>query len=161
MQTIMGNLFKLCPGIGNSTTGSTQSKSRPYNCRKPYHIFCKVQGLFIISYNLRRNARLAYRLHCILKHLPVFCLINRKRTGSQKLNPVTFQKARFCKLHAKGQTGLSPQSRKQGIRFFFFDNSFKSLKSKRFKIYFIGHGMVGHEGCRVRVYKTNLKSKRL
>ena len=82
VQPIMGNLIKVCPGICNSTAGSTQSKSRPYNCRKPNHIFCKVQSLFIISYNLRRNTWLTDRLHCILKHLPVFCLINRKRTGS-------------------------------------------------------------------------------
>ena len=101
MQTIVGNLTKLCPGICNTASSSTKSKSRPDNCRKSNHILCKVQGILVSRNNLRRNTRLTNCFHCILKHLPVFCLINCKRAGSQKLYPVTFQKARFSKLHTQ------------------------------------------------------------
>ena len=90
VKSVVCNFVKFFFCIGNTAASTTQRKCRTDNCRQPDSILHEIIGIFVSSYNFRRNTRFADCFHCILEHLAVFRLVDCFRLSTQKLNVVFF-----------------------------------------------------------------------
>ena len=158
MQPVLRNLFELALRFRNTASRAAERKSGTHNHGVSDFMFGKIDGVLKRRYDFGRNARFADGQHRVFENLPVFRFVYRIRPRTQKLYSVTFQKARFGKLHAQREACLPAECRKQTVRLFLFDNPPNRFGNKRFDIHSIRHGSVGHERRGIRIDKDNAQA---
>ena len=105
----------------------------------------------------RGRDRLADFLHRILEHLAVLRLLDGESRRADQLHLRMLVKISLIRqLHREIQSGLTAQSRKQGIRFFLLDDFFHDLGGQRLDIDLIGDILVRHNRRRVAVQQHDL-----
>ena len=67
------------------------------------------------------------------------------------------QEAFLGQLHGEGQAALSAQGRQEAVRLFLQDDAAQGFQRQGLDINFIRRGMVGHDGCRVRVHQHHFQ----
>ena len=147
-ESVCGCFYHFFFVVNDTAARSAQSECRANNKRIAYFI-CKCKRIRKRIYNLRRNNRLVYFFHHILKKLSVLSFVNRFGICAQKLNAVFIQKALLGKLHRKRQSRLTSERGKQAVGTFFFYNSFYNRKCERFYINFVRHAVIRHNCSRV------------
>ena len=148
---------QLVPGVGDATAGAAEGVRRTNDDRQANFLGKRNRVLDRVD-DLGSDDRLADLLHGVLKHLAVFGLGDGGRVCAEKLYAHLVEEPFLAQLHGEVETGLAAKIGQQGIRTFFFDDFLNRLHSHWLNINLVGHGLVGHNGCRVGVDKDNLQT---
>ena len=153
-ETILEDFSQFVFVISDTTATSTKCVSRTENDRISY-LFSKSHTIFYCCYDFRSSNRLTDFFHGVFEFLTVFSLLDRLCCGTDQAHIMFFEKTFFFQFHCKVQTCLATQCRQYAVRFFFKDQLFYNLYSKRLNINFICNVFVCHDRSRVGVQKNN------
>ncbi len=121
VQSPLGRLGKFFLVVDNTSTDASESKRGSDDQWKTNgfsQFICLFHGVYTAPIgNVQTDL-----FHGVAKKVPVFCKLDGFQIGTDEFYTVLFQDPAFGQLHGQVQTGLTTDSRQQGIRAFFFND---------------------------------------
>ena len=100
----------------------------------------------------------ANRLHCFIKTITVFCLIDSIRICADHIDTKFFQHAFSRQIQRTIQCRLPTHGWQQSVRTLFLNNFCNRAPLYRLNVRCIRHGWISHDRGRVRIHQNNPKT---
>ena len=148
LQSVLQKLQELFLVVGKAAAGTAQGEGR-----SQYHriadILCCPDAFLHAGGDLGTDHRLSQALAELLEELTVLGLFDALEGGSQDLHLALLQNALLGQLYRHVQTGLSAQSRNDGVRTLHTDDLCHVLQGKGLHVDLIRDLCISHNRCRI------------
>ena len=152
-----GDLAQLVPGVGDAAARAAEGVRRADDDRQA-DLTGELDRVLYRVHDLGRDARLADLFHRVLEHLAILGLGNGLRLRAEELDAHLVKEAALAQLHGEVQASLAAEVGQQAVRTLLLDDLLHRFNGQRLDIDLVGHGLVGHDGRRVRVYEHDLQT---
>ena len=136
--------------IRKSAARASERKRRPEHNRESNPASNLEPFIFIIC-NLRLQHRLTEFLAQLLEQLPVLGTLDAVTLGTKQLRSALAQHTFFIQLHCEIESGLSADSRQNGIRSLVPDYPGEIFQGERFHINLVRHRRISHYRRRIGI----------
>ena len=151
-----GFCFKFFLAVNNRTANPSKSETGTDNAGKTNIFYRRLSLFHVVSKRtfgqIKSNLKAGF-----LELLAIFSFLDDIILGAEQFNLVFLKDSTLPKFNRQVQPGLPAQSRKNGIRPFFFNYQFKKIYRQRFKISVRRDFRISHDCCRVRINQNNLE----